>query len=199
MGFGTFSFSALSSETCRARAVGHATRSVACARTTEHLATKVHRKLEYDGDRCGCQIELMPKIRFGSFDLLILPLFTASGPSFLPADVFLAAGAAPGAVTILAVLMESSLGQPLSRYGLALLFDLALIGAAATRRAFAVPGIQSIDHVHAVGDLRERSEAHAIEAWIIGQVDENCVVRVLAPRWRTSGNTSCCSARPDHR
>jgi hypothetical protein len=26
-----------------------ATRSVACARTTEHLATSTHRELEYDG------------------------------------------------------------------------------------------------------------------------------------------------------
>jgi hypothetical protein len=44
-----FSIYALSSETCLARAMVGATRSVACARTTEHLATSTHRELEYDG------------------------------------------------------------------------------------------------------------------------------------------------------
>jgi hypothetical protein len=39
-----FSIYALSSETCRARAVFGATRSVACAPTTDHLATSTHRE-----------------------------------------------------------------------------------------------------------------------------------------------------------
>src|ERR1700688_2616883 len=39
-----FSIYALSSETCRARAVVGATRSVACTRTTDHLATSTHRE-----------------------------------------------------------------------------------------------------------------------------------------------------------
>src|SRR6202166_2302618 len=37
-----FSIYALSAETCRARAVFGATRSVACTRTTDHLATSTH-------------------------------------------------------------------------------------------------------------------------------------------------------------
>ena len=43
-----FSIYALSSETCLARAVVGATRSVACAHTTHHLATSKHRNVEYD-------------------------------------------------------------------------------------------------------------------------------------------------------
>src|ERR1700681_3772623 len=39
-----FSIYALSSETCWARAVVGATRSVACARTTDHPATSTHRE-----------------------------------------------------------------------------------------------------------------------------------------------------------
>src|ERR1700681_4201386 len=61
----------LSSETCWARAVVGATRSVACARTTGHLATSAHRENRVRRLSKECQITVLLKICFEVFKLLI--------------------------------------------------------------------------------------------------------------------------------
>src|SRR5271166_404701 len=56
--------------------------------------------------------------------------------------------------------------------GLALLFDLFLVGAAALGRAFAIVAIQTVNHGHAVGDLSEGRKAHGVQTLVVAEIDE---------------------------
>src|SRR5258708_6513323 len=61
----------------------------------------------------------------------------------------------------------------LRQVGIAFHLHAALVGAAAARRAFAVFGVELVDHLHAGGDAAKRREALAVEAGVVAEVDEH--------------------------
>src|ERR1700686_2470148 len=64
------------------------------------------------------------------------------------------------------------LGEVLVQVGLALLLNFALVGPTTAGCTFAVAGVQGIHDVHSFGDLAKRGKAHAVQARVVGQIDE---------------------------
>ena len=64
------------------------------------------------------------------------------------------------------------LREALVEISVAVAANAALIGTVAVRSAFAVAGVELLDDVHALSHLAERREAHAVEAGVVTEVDE---------------------------
>src|SRR5438876_4047494 len=75
-------------------------------------------------------------------------------------------------------------GEVLGQVAVALHLHAALVGAAAARRAFAIFGVELVDHLHAGDDAAERREALAIEARIVAEVDEHLAGAGVGARHR---------------
>src|SRR5580693_3916292 len=65
------------------------------------------------------------------------------------------------------------IGKLRRQISVAFALDAVLRRSAAARRAFAVIGIERIDHGHAGGDLAERRKALAVERGVVGEIDEH--------------------------
>src|ERR1700719_3625070 len=65
------------------------------------------------------------------------------------------------------------IGKLRRQISVAFALDAVLRRSAAARRAFAVIGIERIDHGHARHDLAERRKALAVERCVVGEIDEH--------------------------
>src|ERR1700720_1052429 len=63
-------------------------------------------------------------------------------------------------------------GEILVKIGFALFLNFVLVGAAAARGTFAVVGVQRVDDIHSFGDLAKGGKTHAVQARVVGEIDE---------------------------
>src|SRR2546430_17428404 len=71
------------------------------------------------------------------------------------------------------LLDEIEPAKVLGQVGIAFHLHPALVGAAAARRAFAVFGVELVDHLNAGDDAAKWREALAVEAGVVAEVDEH--------------------------